>query len=385
MLTEASRPIRRAATLAFDDDGNATIEPRGVARRITVDPVTATVWKLLDGTVTLADIADDLVAILGGSRSDRYAQLHEMILRLMNESLVDIGNGYVPFFPASEPTWPLPVMEKDEPLYDHMLHPYDPVVPVEGMLQSVNLLLAAAPTEQAAISMRRLVDALRAEFGRSRFVWAIKVSNGVPSWEIYLYRCGFPQVLTFEQMRGALAAHMPWGVTWSPPDNYSLISVELAFDDDGHFAPVDAIDAYWDLPGYSTCYHVNDNQLFFKNAYSRYSLPADHDLFEARLAAGPYLGRSIDFVGEKIEKYGSTATLAVVASKPRAEGIYAGQVKFAEAASFFEDQGFPTTVTDFVNAHEDRLGHLRFDLGFDFAVDRNGDLAVVKAIVFGVL
>lgn len=74
-----------------------------------------------------------------------------------------------------------------------------------------------------------------------------------------------------------------------------------------------------------------------------------------------------------------------VAKKRDRDGVYFSGIDVGQFEWFLARYGHPADVRGFVARHRDRLDHLRFDVGIDYAPDGAGGLAVLKTSYYGTL
>lgn len=83
------RPIRLADVAAMRVDSSLVLASENCDRPVTLDSVSATIWDSLDGHSSVGDIAEDLVAALGGAMPNRARYVDWLCRALCQDGLVD--------------------------------------------------------------------------------------------------------------------------------------------------------------------------------------------------------------------------------------------------------------------------------------------------------
>ncbi len=83
------RPVRLMNVATMHVDSSLVLASESCDRPVMLDAVSAAIWDSLDGYSTVGDIADDLVAALGGRMSDRAPYVDWLCRALAQDGLVD--------------------------------------------------------------------------------------------------------------------------------------------------------------------------------------------------------------------------------------------------------------------------------------------------------
>lgn len=281
-----------------------------------------------------------------------------------------------------------PLVRSDgrERYFDYCLQPYAPRRVPPDALRSESLLWQSFLVAGAPPELRRAVERIAAACGRDLTVFGVKHQAGRLFWELYFYD---PQKEDARATAASVAAAAAGDFALAPlPDErvpYFMFSFDLAVDtlDAG---AVRGLNLYLADPvgqagrSYKL---LPDGALELDNLYC--FLRPKEDVAEV-------LTRLRSSVFCDVEKVGLHRVLApelfacnrvCVAKKRRSDAVYHSGLELWQFEWFLKRHGYPAALADFVAAHREELGHLRYDVGMDYTADADGRVAVHKTSFYG--
>lgn len=282
----------------------------------------------------------------------------------------------------------LEVAQVDEPLYDFCLWEYPPAAPVAGGLASVNLLRCAFAAEGVADAGEALIGALREGLGRSRTVWGIKLCEGRISWEFYFY--DYDRQQRQRSIPRVLEAIAPRRVCFSPALEslpYFMFSLDFDHQQLTGGRPLSDIQVYIGNIGSRVssgiCYEASGAGLRLKNQYYFFDARAERENIVGKATTSVFFDPARVALAELLWPALVECDTIVLANKIDRDGVYFCRITVDQLLIFLRRLRFPQAQVDFVEAHRERLSHLRFDVGFDYRIE--GDrLRIVKGAWYGV-
>ncbi len=396
-----SRPARSAGSrLVFTDEGSH-IEDAAGGRNLPVSELGAIIWRSLDGSTTIDEIASDIAEARTSTVAEEAARIVEFVQVLGDQGLLgerqtsDANDDA----PAAEPD-PVDVADETEgsagshPLaFDFIMDPYPMASDPAGRPTSLDLFLATLPADAVQRPIfealaERIIDAI----GPDRTVWGMKLTGDEVAWELYFYPHRRDPDTTpatfFERARNAFEGVVGWAAPRDIPTNASLVSFEFTLEHDAVTEPRE-IDVYHPVEGGAdmiVAYRHSDGHHRLKNTYELFRFPDRLDALKARLESSRFAspvneGVAADHWLGEIEA-SKRCSLAWCSYKPEGDGIYLGLVDASDLARFLDRYSYPAHLRGWVLKHLDRLDHLRYDLGFDYTVT-DGTVDVAKSGFYG--
>jgi len=282
----------------------------------------------------------------------------------------------------------LEVAQVGEPLYDFCLWEYPPAAPVAGGLASVNLLRCAFASEGVADAGESLIGALRAGLGRSRTVWGIKLCEGRISWELYFY--DYDRQQRQRSIPRVLEAIAPRAVGFSPSLEslpYFMFSLDFDHQQLSGKRQISDIQVYIGNIGSHVssglCYEASGAGLRLKNQYYFFDARAERENIVGKATTSVFFDPGRVALADLLWPELVDCQTIVLANKIDRDGVYFCRISVDQLLIFLRRLRFPQAQLGFVDAHRERLSHLRFDVGFDYRMD--GDrLRIVKGAWYGV-
>jgi hypothetical protein len=272
---------------------------------------------------------------------------------------------------------------------DFCLWPYEPpAIPVAGAADGQDMLLALVDAAGGDGAWRDIAAALRRDLGSYATVWGLKQSAAGLSVELYFYdyaRLG--RGVSIGRVATALAGLVPCALPVDETIPYFMFSFELPLRG-AATAVVDAVDIYIGNPGSAVssgiCYRHDGRQAELKSFYFFFDREADWDDIVDKLCCSAQLPMRLLEVETILPPWLTACRRIVVANKRGADGIYCSGLGVENLLRFAGHAGFPAAIRDGLQALAPRLGHMKFDVGFDMAV-QDSRAVLAKSSFYGVL
>jgi hypothetical protein len=266
---------------------------------------------------------------------------------------------------------PLEVCGPEDRFHDYVLEPYQPRGPAAGKLRSVNVLyesFALAGVEEAG---RRVVDLVRGGLGPFRTVWGIKrcgPGHQDLAWELYFYDFQRAHAdLSLQRIRELLSpavqldAEEPRALPWH------MFSVDLGVEQLEGRKPAD-VHVYIDM----RCYALRGRSLVFENIYTFHDPRLEIDEILHRLRSSVHFDERRDNLGLLMTPSLFRCGRMCVANKREADAVYFSRVPVPALREVLLRQNWPSPLRAFVDANEQQLDHLLWDVGIDFRAGPDG-------------
>ena len=277
-----------------------------------------------------------------------------------------------------------------DPLLDYCHWPYEPIAePHERALRSSALLYHSFHVAGVSDRMIEFCDRMINTWGRFNTVWGVKYSGEALSWEFYFYDYrridrahGIKDFINCT--RGLLNVTAP-AIDDRP---YFMFSVEIdgRHLDDGK--PVDQFDVYIGNPGSQVssgiCYGLTNDGFELRNFYFFFNAMRHAQDIREKLVSNahvPFLQLRLDDIlwPEMVPQ------TIVVANKRHNDGLYFSRISVDNLIHFVGRLNFPTELLDFIHKNREELAHHLWDVGYDYELGRNGEIALLKGSYYGLL
>ena len=96
-IQASSAPVGRRSVRLIELDGQALIYDDEIRHWIVLNHTASALWQCLDGSATVAEIADDLSAVFGAQPEKAQEQVLHMVRLLGHQGMLE---GIVPFRPT---------------------------------------------------------------------------------------------------------------------------------------------------------------------------------------------------------------------------------------------------------------------------------------------
>ena len=103
-ILASSAPVGRRSTRLIELGGQVLIYHEEIRHWIVLNRTASALWSCLDGSATVAEIADDLSAVFGAQPETVQEQVLHMVRVLGHQGMLE---GIVPFQPPSGPEVPV--------------------------------------------------------------------------------------------------------------------------------------------------------------------------------------------------------------------------------------------------------------------------------------
>lgn len=274
----------------------------------------------------------------------------------------------------------------DDRLADFCLWPYEPLAPTAGGLRSEAVLWAAAQLDPAGTMLTEVIRALQHELGRGQVVWGIKQADGRLSFELYFY--DYARAARRVSLQRVLACLAPFAPSQlSIPDGrpYFMFSIDLEPQWLAARRAIEEVNLYFGNPSSDLSsglsYRLCADGLEFANLYHFFHTREDAVALRRKLVTSARLDDA-EGTADGLLDPGKLGVVTVIANKRHSDGIYYSRVRAAQMAAFIVEHHYPHPLVRFVQTHLNRLQHLYFDLGVDYAMV-DGRLEVNKTAIYG--
>jgi len=392
-----SRPARAAGTrLVFTDEGSH-VEHASGGEPLPVSELGSIIWRALDGTTTIGAIASDVAEARSSTIAEETTRIIEFLGVLDDRGLLDGPTDAFdgPTTSAGATTSPEPLPPSGQG-FDYIMEPYPITAATGPRLRSVDLLLALLPLDgPERDGWPSVIDAVVEAIGPNRTVWGAKrTAEGTFTWELYFYphrRPGGESIAEyFASVHDCFAQLGGWRAPTSVPENTTLFSFELAFTDTGMTEPPIHLDIYertTESPLTVVAYDRTVDHFRFKNLYHFFTFDDQLSQLQACLDSSRYARpgneeRISDFWLTRIRALSECWTVCS-SFKPDADGVYFSRIGYPDMQRFLIQASYPTDFVRWFSENQDGLGHLRHDVAFDYVVDDDGTVDILRTAFYG--
>ncbi len=268
--------------------------------------------------------------------------------------------------------------------FDYCLQPYQPRRPTAGKLRSENLFWRSVDLAAAAPAIEPAVRALQQGAGRDLTVFGIKHQAGRMWWELYFYDVDRGQgALRSSDVPALVRPHLAFTVAARESLPYFMFSFDLHPD----ARAVDSLNYY--LSAYQVqggrSYKLQGDRIELENSYRFYhpKLEVQELLHDLRTSA------LVDYTRVPLQQALLPELFACnricIAKKRHADAVYYSGLDVEQLLFFLRRFGWPAAFNESIAQAQDRLDHLRFDVGIDFTMDGQGRVSTTKTSCYGTL
>ena len=277
--------------------------------------------------------------------------------------------------PSRTSVGPLEVCGPEDRFHDYVLEPYRPLAPAAGKLRSLNVLVesfALAGVEEAGRTTRRGPRARRARAVSDglghQALWPRPPESSRGSSTSTTSSAPTRICLSIADLRELLSpavkldAEEPRALPWH------MFSVDLGVDQLEGRKPADA-HMYIDM----RCYALRGRSLVFENIYTFHDPRLEIDEILHRLRSSVHFDERRDNLGQLMTPALLRCGRMCVANKREADAVYFSRVpvpRFLRSCSLRHK--WPSPLRSFVDANEQQLDHLFWDVGIDFRAGPDG-------------
>lgn len=259
------------------------------------------------------------------------------------------------------------------PYRDFCLWPYEPAAAADAAsADGAALLLLLAEAAGARDAWVGIVAGLQRALGPNQTVWGLKWDGVALSAELYFYDYArLQRRVGLAEARAALDDVLAPGVEVDPAIPYFMVSLDVPMRPAAR-APLAAVDVYIGNPGSALssglCYRHDAAGAELKNLYFFFDRIRSFEEFEAKIGCSAQvpLGRLDRAV--VAPDWLTACRTVVAANKRRADAVYFSGISAAALARFTREFAWPAAIRDALAAELHRFAHLRFDVGFDYAL-----------------
>lgn len=264
--------------------------------------------------------------------------------------------------------------------FDYCLQPYEPRRSPHGKLRGESLLWHSFKVAQVNPVLYKSVIAIQNKAGRDATVFGIKHIDGQFRWELYFYD---PQKqdpnVTITSLTNTLKPHLQIQPTVSESVPYFMVS----FDFYPTMKPgdeIDAINLYLAEPvgQAGRSYKVTKQLSELENYYFFFHPKTDIKEILYRIKSSVYVDYNKTNLAQALLPELFSCRRICVAKKRRADAVYYSGIDVNQLIWFLKRFAYPTALIDFIGQHQDKLDHLRFDVGMDYFTNEHGSIVVPK-------
>ena len=267
--------------------------------------------------------------------------------------------------------------------HDYVLAPYEPLVPAEGLLRNVNLLVESFALAGVEAEGSALVDALRGQLGSFRTVWGIKQKGAALAWELYFY--DFERTHEDLNFESVLSILQPFLYVARPEVRtlpWHMFSVEFG-PEALRGGPSEASPGVFNLYIDLRSYRFADGAMSLENIYSFHDTSGEIDEVLHRLRYAPHYDPARDTLSALIPPHLQQCERICVANKRHADALYFSRMSTRSLLRFMEEHDWHPALVSFVASRSREHAHLLWDVGLDFARSERGRARVRKTGLFG--
>lgn len=277
--------------------------------------------------------------------------------------------------------------QPNDALSDFMLWLYKPVASTEGKLRAASLLFHSFAMHGIGLPARRLVDAIREQFGVLNTVWGVKCIADTLSWEFYFY--DYRRSERERSMTRLLEVMKPFAACKVAVDEdrpYFMFSIDIDQQLLTGAREIDEMHMYIGNTGSTIssgiCYSLQQHATRLENLYYFFDPRTQLEKIHSKVRCSAYLQDSAVDINQVIWPELRDCHVIIVANKQRNDGIYFSRISVHQLIAFLERLRYPQELRQFIKDNRSRLDHQLYDVGFDYRME--GDqLVVLKSGYYG--
>lgn len=276
----------------------------------------------------------------------------------------------------------------EDPYFNYCLWPYEPVQDGVGQLRASSLLFRAIQEMDSSDWLYAAIRAIQAGIGDFRSVYGIKFADGQWSLEVYLYDYERQdRIVSIERLMASCGQFLTLPTTVSPSVPYFMFSFDLDSQVAKQGGAIDVVHVYIGNPGSTVssgiCYaHTHDpKQTRLENFYFFFDAN-DVQAICDKICCSVFLNEEQSLLDTVYRPELARCQTVCLANKPKSNTVYYSGIDLSQLLSFLAWQKYPASFAEFVEAHQDRLKHLRFDVGVDYTVCGD-DVVMLKSGIYG--
>ena len=261
--------------------------------------------------------------------------------------------------------------------YDYCHYEYFPDRNVRNAMKSIELLFDSFKFANCNKSFFDLVDCIRRKLGPEQTVWGVKKSDELISWEFYFYNWEKknPQIT----ISNLLKICRPFFTSRIVPDeniSYFMFSIDISSD----------LLASRKLPGVHVyagdSYFLDETGMTLENQYNFYSPKKDIrklvcDIKQSTIVDFSRIKLTSILWPELIDCYSICRS-----RKKKKDAIYYSRLNLQQFLFFLKKLNYPKEIIAFIERNRAKLGHLKFDIGFDYVM-HGSTIEIVKSGYYG--
>lgn len=276
----------------------------------------------------------------------------------------------------------------DDPSLCYCLWPYQRPAPAADKFRAVNLLYQSFAEAGLPEGAYATVDALREGIGAFRTVFGIKWADGRLGWEYYFYDyLRVRRTVGADEVLRALAPVVRSDVALDARAPYFMFSLDLDAALARGERAIDVLHMYVGNPGSAVSsgvsYAVRPDSQLLENFYFFFDAATQMPEVARKLENSPHALFGMHGLDEVLVPELRDCRTICVANKRTHDCVYFSGVTVDQLLFFLRRWRYPAGMVAFIQQHRDRLDHLTYDVGIDFAL-RDGRPVGLKSGWYGV-
>jgi hypothetical protein len=274
---------------------------------------------------------------------------------------------------------------KNEKYFDYCLYPYEPLLPFNGKIKSVNLLICSLNNLVYNNKFLQLIHHIQSEIGYNQTVYGIKNKDNLLSFEFYFYNYYKKNpLLTMTNLIKIFYPFLKFEYIPNEIINYFMVSVDLNEKIlQSRLSP--GFHIY--IPtsekgngGYS--YLSSNHEYFLENQYEFFDVRTEKNTIIRKIKNSVFIYNSMDLREILIPELFNCWRICV-AKKRTSDCIYFSRITVEQLLFFIQKFRYPNQLITFVTKHKDKLSHLLYDVGFDYYT-KDDKIIIEKSGFYGI-
>ncbi len=282
-----------------------------------------------------------------------------------------------------------PVFAKSEDsFYDYCLWPYEPLQNVEGKWRSSNLLRHSFDCVGMGERIYQTCSQIQSALGVGETVWGVKWCSGRVSWEFYFYDYErLERRVSVERLVEIISPNVRCQLKANELRPYFMFSFDLDESwSDRDDVCLENIDLYLGNTGCDVSsgisYGLSSKGMAFKNLYYFFDAKKELEKVVEKVVCSAHLDLPNINLDELLWPEMLSCEVIVVANKVNNDGIYFSRVNVQQLLQGLKRLHCPQVLVSYIEANQQLLDHLLFDIGFDYTMV-DGELVVLKGAYYG--